>query len=118
MDGRRFQGRGTDYPMSMYTDVNDPTNPLYQRGEGFDIYKQIGRLPKPKGGFTLPGHKYTGPYNPLHEQLEYDETGKITKYHVQPRNQVDAIASRHDVCYDDRGGGGRSKNDCDKKNIG
>ena len=30
-------------------------------GGGVDIHKLIGRLPKPKGGFTLPGHKYTGP---------------------------------------------------------
>lgn len=34
-----------------------------------DIHKAIGRLPKPKSGWTLPGHKYTGPYNPLHKQL-------------------------------------------------
>ena len=29
-------------------------------GGGVDLHKLIGRLPKPKGGFTLPGHKYTG----------------------------------------------------------
>ena len=49
-----------DYPMSMYaTDgVNDPTHPLYEGGS-FDILKAIGKLPKPKSGWTLPGHKYT-----------------------------------------------------------
>ena len=26
-----------------------------------DIHKQIGKLPRPAGGWTLPGHKYTGP---------------------------------------------------------
>ena len=32
------------------------------RGAGVDIHKAIGRLPKPKSGWTLPGHKYTGPF--------------------------------------------------------
>ena len=36
-----------------------------QKGKGVDIHKAIGKLPKPKGGWTLPGHNYTGPYNPL-----------------------------------------------------
>jgi len=30
-------------------------------GGAVDIHKAIGKLPKPKGGWTLPGHKYTGP---------------------------------------------------------
>ena len=34
-------------------------------GAGFDIHAAIGKLPKPKKGWTLPGHNYTGPYNPL-----------------------------------------------------
>ena len=34
-------------------------------GRGVDIHKAIGKRPKPKGGWTLPGHNYTGPYNPL-----------------------------------------------------
>ena len=36
-----------------------------KKGEGVDIHKAIGKLPKPKSGWTLPGHKYTGPYNDL-----------------------------------------------------
>ena len=28
-------------------------------GTGVDIHKAIGKLPKPKSGWTLPGHKYT-----------------------------------------------------------
>ena len=40
-------------------------NYLPQKGKGVDIHKAIGKLPKPKSGWTLPGHKYTGPYNPL-----------------------------------------------------
>ena len=46
----------------------------------------------------FPYHKYTGPYNPLHEQLdEYDQplAGQ------DPYNSVDAISMRHDICYRD-----------------
>lgn len=79
-----------------------------------DIHKVIGKLPRPKGGFTLPGHKYTRPYNPLEMQLECDrESGKSIKYHVKPHNQIYEIASHHDVCYDM----GKSKGDCDKKSL-
>ena len=42
-----------------------------KKGKGIDIHKAIRKLPKPKGGFTLPGHKYTGPYNPLDQQLRF-----------------------------------------------
>ena len=56
--------------------------PLYER---IDIHKAIGKLPKPKKGWTLPGHNYTGPYNPLEKQLSYDpKTGKILKIYQQP----------------------------------
>ena len=41
-----------------------------KKGKGVDIHKAIGKLPKPKRGFTLPGHKYTGPYNPLEKTIE------------------------------------------------
>ena len=41
-------------------------------GAGVDIHKAIGKLPKPKSGWTLPGHKYTGPYNDLEKQVRYD----------------------------------------------
>ena len=52
--------------------------PWTRKGGNIDIHKAIGKLPKPKSGFTLPGHKYTGPYNPLDQQLRFDpETGKI-----------------------------------------
>ena len=47
-------------------------------GGALDIHKAIGKLPKPKSGWTLPGHKYTGPYNDLENQLKYDpKTGQI-----------------------------------------
>ena len=48
-----------------------------QTGKGLDIHKAIGKLPKPKSGWTLTGHKYTGPYNDLEKQLKYNpKTGK------------------------------------------
>ena len=58
----------------------------------------IGKLPRPKWGFLAPYHKYTGPYNPLHEQLdEYDQAlaGQ------EPYNAVNAISMRYDICYRD-----------------
>ena len=62
-------------------------------GGSLDIHKAIGRLPKPKSGWTLPGHKYTGPYNPLIKQLEYDPvTGEILEIYDQPTGKTDAIA--------------------------
>ena len=43
-----------------------------------DIHKAIGKLPIiPKKGFTLPNMNYCGPYNPLNEQVIYDERGNI-----------------------------------------
>ena len=69
-------------------------------GAGVDIHKAIGRLPKPKSGWTLPGHRYTGPYNPLDKQLEYDPvTGEILKIYDKPTGKTDAIAMQHDVDY-------------------
>ena len=63
-----------------------------------DIHKAIGMLPRPKKGFMLPGHKYTGPYNPLDEQLDTNDT----PIHGQVLfNGVDDISMRHDICYRD-----------------
>ena len=39
---------------------------------GLDIHKAIGKLPKPKGGWTLLGDKYTGPHNDLENQVRYN----------------------------------------------
>ena len=91
---------GGDYDMRIYAGnrVDDPTNPLY--GGAFDLHKAIGRLPKPKKGWTLPGHNYTGPYNPLEKQLSYDpQTGKILRIYQQPTGTTDAVAMQHDVDY-------------------
>ena len=93
-------------------------------GKGVDIHKAIGKLPKPKGGFTLPGHNYTGPYNPLEEQLRYDPTtGEILEFYVNPTGKTDAIAAQHDVdysvCGNDRNPGDirRCKNKADRKMV-
>ena len=70
------------------------------RGAGVDIHKAIGKLPKPKSGWTLPGHKYTGPYNDLEKQVQYDkDTGKILEIYDEPTGKTDAIAMQHDVDY-------------------
>ena len=95
-----------------------------QRAKGVDIHKAIGKLPKPKGGFTLPGHNYTGPYNPLEQQLRYDPTtGEILEFYVNPTGKTDAIAAQHDVdysvCGNDRNPSNirRCKNKADRKMV-
>ena len=71
-----------------------------QRAKGVDIHKAIGKLPKPKKGWTLPGHNYTGPYNPLDEQLRFDPaTGQILEFIQKPTGKTDAVAAQHDVDY-------------------
>ena len=115
---------GGNYDMRIYAGnrVDDPTNPLYQRGgRGFDLHKAIGKLPKPKKGWTLPGHNYTGPYNPLEKQLSYDpKTGKILKIYQQPTGATDAVSMQHDVDYAVCAGKKNEKSckhDADKKMV-
>ena len=89
-------------------------NPLLSFGSGVDIHKWIGKLPKPKAGWTPGKYKYMGPFNPLKKQLTYDpETGEITEWRVKPYNKVDEIAAHHDICYDM----GKNKNDCDREMV-
>ena len=75
-----------------------------------DIHKIIGKLPRPKRGFVLPSHKYTGPYNPLDEQLDEDDRPVPGQ---EPFNGVDAISMRHDICYRDHGDTKTGKHQCD-----
>jgi len=82
-----------------------------QKGGNIDIHGVIGKFPRPKGGWTLPNHKYTGPYNPLHTQL--DDWDRPLPGH-EPYNQVDEIAMRHDICYRDNEG---NKSACDRKML-
>ena len=64
-----------------------------------DIHRVIGKLPfKPKKGFVLPKHRFTGPYNPLHLQLDSKDNPPPGN---ESYNAVDAISMRHDICYRD-----------------
>ena len=62
-----------------------------------DIYMVIGNIPfKPKKGFVLPRHRFTGPYNLLHLQLgskdnHYQETSHIMLSTVYPFTMTFAI---------------------------
>ena len=88
--------------------------PALRAGGSFDIHKLIGKLPRPKSGFTPGNYKYMGPYNPLDKQLKYDpNTGKVQQWYVKPYNKVDEIAAYHDICYEM----GKSKNECDQKMV-
>ena len=75
-----------------------------------DIHEIIGKLPRPKQGFVLPGHKYTGPWNPLDEQLDEND---LPIRGQEPFNAVDAISMRHDICYRDKIG----KQKCDEEML-
>ena len=80
-------------------------------GGAIDIHAVIGKLPRPHGGWTLPNHKYTGPFNPLHEQLDANDNPLPGQ---EPYNQVDAIAMKHDICYRDHEG---DKHGCDRQML-
>ena len=70
-------------------------------GKGVDIHKWIGKLPRPKAGWSPGKYKYMGAYNPLDKKLEYDpKTGEVLKWKVMPYNKVDEISAYHDICYD------------------
>ena len=74
-------------------------NPLTSFGSGVDIHNTILKV-APRKGFTLPGHKYTGPGNPLESQLKYDpQTGEILEIYDQPTGRTDAVSMQHDVDY-------------------
>ena len=77
-----------------------------------DIHKVIRKIPfKPKKGYVLPRPHFTGPFNPLHLQL--DERDK-PKPGNEPYNAVDATSMRHDICYRDNPSG---KSECDRKML-
>ena len=98
-------------------------NVKHYKGSGVDIHKMIGKLPKPKSGWTLPGHKYTGPYNPLDKQLKYDpKTGQILEIYEEPTGRTDAVSMQHDVDYSVCGNKPKSdqikcKNEADQKMV-
>ena len=80
-----------------------------------DIHAAIGKLPRPKKGFVLPFHKYTGPYNPLHDQL--DEINDRPLSGQEQYNAIDEIAMRHDICYRDKGETKEGKHECDDEML-
>jgi hypothetical protein len=81
---------------------------------GLDIHKIIGKIPfKPKKGFVLPYHKYTGPWNPLEKQLDSNDNPLPGQ---EPFNGVDDIARKHDICYRDHDNKDGKKN-CDKEML-
>ena len=87
-------------------------------GGAVDIHKAIGKLPKPKGGWTLPGHRYTGPYNDLDRQVRFDpKTGEILEIYDPPTGKTDAIAMQHDVDYSVCGDNKKCKHLADRKMV-
>ena len=80
-------------------------------GRGLDIHKWIGKLQRPKAGWTPGNYKYMGPYNPLDKQLTCDpKAGEVLEWKAKPYNKVDKIAAYHDICSDM----GNNKGECDK----
>ena len=73
-------------------------NPLLSFGSGFDIHKQILKI-APYRGLIVPGHNYTGPGNPLEDQLSHDSDGNILEIYQQPTGPTDAVSTQHDVDY-------------------
>ena len=91
-------------------------------GSGIDIHNAILKV-APKKGFVMPGHRYTGPGNPLEQQLRYDpNTGQILEIYQQPTGKTDAVSMQHDVDYSVCGKKPKSnqvkcKNDADRKMV-
>ena len=95
---KKFKEIGQKYLDQVIDSVTDDVSKRIA-GKGVDIHKAIGKLPKPKSGWTLPGHKYTGPYNDLENQVRYDNKGNILEIYDMPTGRTDAIAMQHDVDY-------------------
>ena len=113
---KKFKEIGQRYLDQVIDSVTDDVSKRIA-GRGVDIHKAIGKLPKPKSGWTLPGHKYTGPYNDLENQVRYDNEGNILEIYDKPTGKTDAIAMQHDVdytiCKDDK----KCKHQADKKMV-
>ena len=111
--GEKYLGQVID---SVTDDLSKKIDP--RSGGRVDIHKAIGKLPRPKRGWTLPGHKYTGPYNDLEKQVKYDPgTGEILEIYDQPTGTTDAIAMQHDADYTVCGDDKKCKHGADKKMV-
>ena len=81
-----------------YKGVKDNVD-YYRKGKGVDIHKAILKV-APKKGFVMPGHKHTGPGNPLEKQVKWDpKTGKILDIYEQPTGKTDSVSMQHDIDY-------------------
>ena len=97
---------------------NYKTNRKDLDGGAIDIPKAIGELPKPAGGWTLPGHRYTGSYNCLENQERHTpETGEILEIYDPPTGKTDAVAMQHDVDYLVCGDNRKCKHKADRKKV-
>ena len=91
-------------------------------GGSLDIHNAILKV-APKKGFVLPGHRYTGPGNPLDKQLKYNpNTGQILEIYEEPTGRTDAVSMQHDVDYSVCGNKPKSdqikcKNEADRKMV-
>ena len=91
-------------------------------GGRLDIHNAILKV-APKKGFVMPGHRYTGPGNPLDKQLIYNpNTGQILKIYEEPTGRTDAVSMQHDVDYSVCGNKPKSdqikcKNEADRKMV-
>ena len=90
-------------------------------GKGLDIHNAILKV-APKKGFVLPGHRYTGPGNPLEKQVRWDDNGNILHIYEQPTGKTDAVSMQHDVDYSicsnkPKADQVKCKNDADRKMV-
>ena len=101
---------------------NYKTNRKDLDGGGVDIHNAILKV-APKKGFVMPGHRYTGPGNPLDKQLKYNpNTGQILEIYEEPTGRTDAVSMQHDVDYSVCGNKPKSdqikcKNEADRKMV-
>ena len=101
---------------------NYKTNRKNLDGGSLDIHNAILKI-APKKGFVMPGHHYTGPGNPLDEQLKYDpKTSQILEIYDKPTGRTDAVSMQHDVDYSVCGNKPKSdqikcKNEADRQMV-
>ena len=111
-----------DQALDRFTsDLSKKLDPMHSGG-AIDIHKAILKV-APKKGFVMPGHRYTGPGNPLEQQLRYDpNTGQILEIYQQPTGKTDAVSMQHDVDYSvcankPKSNQVKCKNDADRKMV-
>ena len=110
-----------DQALDRFTsDLSNKLDPV--SGGAIDIHKAILKVASKKG-FVMPGHNYTGPGNPLEQQLRYDpNTGQILEIYQKPTGRTDAVSMQHDVDYTVCGNKSKSnqvkcKNEADRKMV-